>query len=253
MPFFILPDQTRLYFDDIGDGPPMLLLHAGLGRYADWFYSQIEAFSDHRLLIPDRRGYGRSTPVDHLPTDYHPRNADDMLNLLDGLSIAGAVLWGHSDGAIIAAWMAIKQPDRVQALILEGSHLWRRKPQSLDAFCDGANDPDSLSERAIQRLQEGHGDRWRQVVSNWGNVWLALSRMDGDLYDGRLPEIHVPTLVLHGARDPHTSVAEIELLAAQIPDAQLHVFPDAGHSPHSERGSRDDCNRRVRRFLCVDV
>lgn len=250
MPFFTLPDRAQLYFDDIGDGPAMLLMHAALGRYVDWFYPQMEAFSAYRLLIPDRRGYGRSTPVDHLPVDYHLHNAEDMLALLDGLSIDGAVLWGHSDGAIIAAWMAIKQPDRVRAMILEGSHLLRRKPQSLLAFQNGVDNPqDFLSKRAIQRLQEGQGDRWRQVVANWGNVWLALGEMDGDLYEGRLSEIQVPTLVVQGAHDPHTSVAEIESLARQIPGARLRVFPNAGHSPHSERGSREECNRLVREFL----
>jgi len=229
----------------------MVLLHAGLGRYVDWFYSQIESFSDYRLLIPDHRGYGRSTPVDHLPTDYHSRNADDVLELLDGLTITHAVLWGHSDGAVTAAWMAIKRPECVRALILEGTHLWRSKPHSAEAFRKGATNPDSLPEKTVQRLQEGHGERWRQVVSNWGRVWLALGEMDGDLYHGRLPEIHAPTLVLHGVHDSYTGLAEIKALASQIPGAQLHIFPQAGHSPHSERGSRDPCNRRVREFLAA--
>jgi pimeloyl-ACP methyl ester carboxylesterase len=249
MSFFTLPDQSQVYYDDLGAGPAMLLLHGGLGRYVDWFYSQIEVFSEYRLLIPDRRGYGRSTPVDHLPADFHRRNADDMLRLLAGLSIDWAILWGHSDGAVIAAWMAIQAPDRVRALILEGSHLSRRKPQSLRAFRDGVSHPETLPERTIRRLQEGHGDRWRQVVANWGNAWVVLGEMEGDLYEGRLSEIHVPTLVLHGAHDPHTSIAEMESLTGKISGAQLRVFSNTGHSPHSERDSRDECNRLVREFL----
>jgi pimeloyl-ACP methyl ester carboxylesterase len=70
MPFFTFPDGAQIYYDELGDGPAMLLLHAGWGRYVNWFYSQMEAFPDQRLVIPDRRGYGRSTPVDHLLTDY---------------------------------------------------------------------------------------------------------------------------------------------------------------------------------------
>jgi pimeloyl-ACP methyl ester carboxylesterase len=254
MPFFTLPDSSQLYFENIGAGPPMLLLHAGLGRYVDWFDTQIQAFSDYHLVIPDRLGYGRSTPVDHFSTDYHVRNADDMLMLLEGLSIVAPVVWGHSDGAVIAAWMAIKQPDRVRALVLEGTHLWRRKPGSLEAFRGGISQPEStFAERTIQRLQEGHGERWRQVVANWGNAWLALYEMEGDLYEGRLSEIQAPTLVFHGVRDPHTTVAEIKALTTQIPGAQLHVFPEAGHSPHSQRSSRDECNQRVRDFLRNNV
>jgi pimeloyl-ACP methyl ester carboxylesterase len=250
MPFFTLPDGAQLYYDDLGSGPAMLLLHAGWGRYVNWFYSQMEAFADHRLIIPDRRGYGRSTPVDHLPTDYHTRNADDMLALLDGLSIPQSVLWGHSDGAVIAVWMALKAPDRVRAMTLEGTHLWRRKSASVEAFREAVGNPeDYLEERAIMRLQEGHGERWRQVVANWARAWLALYDMEGDLYDGRLPEIQVPTLVLHGLEDPHTDQKEIQALAAQIPGAQLNLFPEGGHSPHSERESRDECNHLVREFL----
>ncbi|UCC86463.1 MAG: alpha/beta hydrolase [Anaerolineales bacterium] len=251
MPEFTLPDQARLYYDDIGNGSPLLLLHGGLGRYVDWFHSQIETFSSHRLIIPDRRGYGRSTPLDHLPVDYHVRNADDMLMLLDSLSVADPILWGHSDGAIIAAWMAIKYPRRVQALILEGTHLWRRKTDSLETFEFGVSEPEGfLPERAIQRLQEGHGKNWNQVVANWGNVWLRLNEMDGNLYDGRLPEIQTPTLVMHGIHDPHSSVTEIKTLTAQIPDAQLYLFQEGGHSPHSERANRDECNQLVREFIC---
>jgi len=250
MSFFCLPDGTRIYYDDMGDGPAMLLLHAGWGRYVNWFYSQMEAFADQRLVIPDRRGYGRSTPVDHLPTDYHRHNAGDMLALLDGLSIDETILWGHSDGAVIAAWMALKAPDRVRALILEGTHLWRRKPRSAEAFQEAVSQPeDYLERRAVERLEEGHGTRWRQVVANWGKAWLALGELDGDLYDGRLIEIRVPTLVLHGVNDPHTGLEEIQALADRIPGAKLHLFPEAGHSPHSERESRDECNQLVREFL----
>ena len=252
MPFFTFPDGVQIYYDELGDGPAMLLSHAGWGRYVNWFYSQMEAFPDQRLVIPDRRGYGRSTPVDHLPTDYHRHNAGDMLALLDGLSIDETILWGHSDGAVIAAWMALKAPDRVRALMLEGTHLWRRKPGSLEAFREGISHPENyLEERAIQRLREGHGTRWRQVVANWGNAWLALYEMAGDLYNGRLGEIGVPTLVLHGVNDPHTDLEEIEALADQIPGATLHLFPEVEHSLHSERGNRDECNRLVREFLQV--
>jgi pimeloyl-ACP methyl ester carboxylesterase len=250
MPFFTFPDGAQLYCDDLGGGPAMMLLHAGWGRYVNWFYSQMEALGDCRLIIPDRRGYGRSTPVDHLPTDYHRYNADDMLALLDGLSVTEAALWGHSDGAVIAAWMALKEPDRVRAIILEGTHLWRRKPGSLEAFREAVSYPeDCLEERAIMRLEEGHGERWPQVVANWGRAWLALGEMEGDLYDGRLPKIEVRTLVLHGLEDPHTDQEEIQTLAAQIPGAQLHLFPEGGHSPHSEREARDACNQLVREFL----
>ena len=54
---------------------------------------------------------------------------------------------------------------------------------------------------------------------------------------------------MHGVKDPHTGLEEIQSLADQIPGAGLHPFPEAGHSPHSEQESRDVCNRLVREFF----
>ena len=120
----------------------------------------------------------------------------------------------------------------------------------MEAFRDGISHPESfLPERAIQRLKAGHGHRWRGVVANWGQVWLALNQMEGDLYLGRLPEIRSPALIFHGLHDPHTDAAEIEALAAQISGAQLQLLSEAGHSPHSQRESRDQVNRQVKAFL----
>jgi pimeloyl-ACP methyl ester carboxylesterase len=135
---------------------------------------------------------------DHLPPDFHARHAGDVAALLEGLSIPKAAVWGHPDGAVIAAWTAVKAPERVRALILEATHLpalasprgpgWRRKPVSAAAFRGRVEHPEHLlPARVIQRLQAGHGARWRQVVANWGNAWLALGEREGTCTTGGWP------------------------------------------------------------------
>nr|HID13387.1 alpha/beta hydrolase [Anaerolineae bacterium] len=243
-------NEVKLYYEEHGTGPTLLLLHAGWGLPVNGFDAQVRAFPDCHLVIPHRRGYGRSTPVSSLGPYFHRQAAADMLALLDALKVERAALWGHSDGAVIGAMMAIQYPDRVRALIFEGGHLYCRKPQTRRAFERVLASPESLPEAIQEALIAGHGvERWRQVLRNWAEAWLALGERDGDLYTGRLAEIRCPTLILHGAHDPHTAVAEIEALATQIPDAELHVFPAAGHSAHDDPATLEVCNGLVRRFL----
>ena len=119
------------YYRDIGEGIPLIFLHSGWGYRSYPFDYQIEAFSDRfKIIIPDRSGYGLSTRIEKLPADFHVRAAREMISFLDALGIRSAVLWGHSDGAVIAAWMGLLAPTRFSGLILEAFHYFKVKPSS---------------------------------------------------------------------------------------------------------------------------
>lgn len=250
MPFLQVGD-VRLHYGDHGAGPVLLLLHAGWGTPINGFAHQVPAFSsDHRLIIPDRRGYGLSSPIERLGPNFHRPAAADMVALLDGLGVEAVHVWGHSDGAVIGALMAIHHPQKVRSLIFEGGHLYCRKPLSIPLFRQALDNPDSLPEKARQRLASYHGqEHWRKVLWRWADAWLALYEREGNLYGGRLAEIRCPTLVTHGGQDEHTTVYEVKELAMQIPGAVLHIFPQGGHSPHDQRETREACNNLVRRFI----
>ena len=96
---------VSIHYRDEGTGAPLLFLHGGWGYEMYPFNRQTDALSErHRSLIPDRSGYGRSTRlVGDLPSDFHYLAATETLSLLDSLGIERATLWGHSDGAVIAA------------------------------------------------------------------------------------------------------------------------------------------------------
>src|SRR5205809_6776991 len=85
--------------------------------------------ASYRMIFPDRRGYGRSSPLDDLPIRYHDDGMVELEHVLDALAIERAILWGHSDGAIIAALFAGRHPERVSALVLEAIHFYRAKPK----------------------------------------------------------------------------------------------------------------------------
>ncbi len=250
MPQVTVNDIT-LHYTTHGHGEPLLLIHGGWGLGVNGFHFQEKALArDFRLIVPDRRGYGRSTHVHGFDADFHWQHADDMLKLLDMLQFDGARVWGHSDGAIIGAILAILAPDRVRALVFEGGHLYNRKAESKLQMQQLYADPGLLPEAARVKLAQYHGDAyWPQVIRNWAGAWLELYRRDGDLYRQRLAEIRSPVLIIHGAHDEHTPVSEMEELARRIPDARLVIYPDGGHSLHDQRETREACTGEAREFL----
>jgi len=250
MPYVGLSNAT-LYYQERGQGVPLLLLHAGWGLAINGFAYQESTLADEfHMIVPDRRGYGRSTRVEWLGADFHWQAAEDMFALLDALKVHETFVWGHSDGAVIGAIMAITQPARVRGLIFEGGHLYNRKPLSLPVFEQLYRDPALLPEPAQQKLAAYHGtDDWPQVIRNWAGAWLELAEREGDLYRGRLGELVCPTLVMLGGQDEHTPVGEMEELTRRIPHARRSVYPKAGHCVHDGRSTRTACTQAGRDYM----
>jgi pimeloyl-ACP methyl ester carboxylesterase len=179
--------------------------------------------------------------------------AGETIRLLDALGMERAALWGHSDGAVVAAWAAILFPDRVPALVLEAFHFWKAKPGSLEFFRTGAESPERFGEEICHALARDHGERdWRSVVGMGARAWLRIigegTRDGADLFAGRLGEIRCPALLIHGTRDPRTEPGEIETAARALPGARLSQL-DAGHSPHASARSTATCTRLAVEFL----
>lgn len=244
--------MSELYVRDVGDGePPIVVLHGGWG-YGFYPFDDAIAGLRRRFVIPDRTGYGQSPPRRELPHGFHQMYADETTALLDDLGITRCVLWGHSDGAVIAALLAIGDPARYAGVVLEALHLEREKPASRDFFTMMAVDPDGFGERVTAKLAAEHGPSWRTIIQADGRAWLDIAATPGeDLFAGRLHELRVPTLVLHGTRDPRTEPGELDRLRRDVPHAEIHMIDGAGHAPHSERAYASTCTQIVARWLAV--
>ncbi|HEX8141975.1 MAG TPA: alpha/beta hydrolase [Pyrinomonadaceae bacterium] len=246
---------VRIYYRETGRGIPLVILHGGWGYQIYPFDHQLEAFGDQfRILIPDRTGYGRSMRVSELPVDFHQRAAMEMMEFLNALNIEKAVLWGHSDGAVIATMMALASPERFHGLILEAFHYYRRKHESREFFRIMASNPDQFGEKICGVLSSEHGeDYWRRLLTSGGRAWLQLgddSKHDQeDLYEGRFPGLAPPTIFIFGSRDPRTEANEIEAVRNNLAHARIHLIEQAYHSPHSERAAFEECNRLAGDFL----
>jgi pimeloyl-ACP methyl ester carboxylesterase len=255
-------------FREVGAGPPLVFLHGGWGYEIYALDRQLPALAARvRIVAPDRTGYGRTatreTTARALEPDFHQRAAEETWRVLEDLGIERPILWGHSDGAVIATLMGLAAPDRLAGLVLEATHLSGRKPASRAFFETIAADPDSVGPRVAPALAHDHGDVWRDVIRRHSVAWLRLADErppDFDFYDGRLRELRVRTLVVHGAGDPRTEPGELDAIAAAIGEAgrrpggatganRVLILPEGGHSPHSERATADAVTQAVIDFL----
>src|SRR5215211_7131645 len=109
---YVENDGARSWYASYGAGPPVILLHGGLGHSGNWGY-QVPTLirSGYRAVLIDSRGHGRSTR-DARPFTYE-QLASDVLAVMDTLHLEKAGLVGWSDGACTALILASKAPTRV--------------------------------------------------------------------------------------------------------------------------------------------
>jgi pimeloyl-ACP methyl ester carboxylesterase len=246
---------VRTHYRQFGSGRPLIFLHGGWG-YEIYPLHEAE-IPGVQVIIPDRSGYGRSSKPGIFTPDFHHLAAAETIAFLNALQIRQCVLWGHSDGAVIAAQIGLldPQPDGLifDGLILEALHYDRAKPRSRGFFEELAANPDGVGERAKAILARDHGEpEWRDAVCGDCQAWLEIARTTDsrpDLYGGRMSRIRVPVALIHGEDDPRTEPGELEQVQRELPSAQTHIIAGAGHSPHSARESRDECARVVREIL----
>jgi len=148
--------------------------------------------------------------------------------------------------------MGLATPSRFSGLILEAFHYTRAKTGSLDFFRKMIAEPYSVGGRAVAALARDHGEDWPGVLERNATAWLQIVESGrGDLYDGKLSELAVPSLFIHGSRDPRTEPGDLEAIRRELPGAEVRIIDGAGHSPHSEPESADECARIAAEFLAA--
>lgn len=197
------------FFIEKGQGEALILLH-GNGENCDYFQGQTDEFARFfHVYAIDTRGHGK-TPRGNAPFTIR-QFADDLLDFMDAHQIGKAHLLGFSDGGNIAMIFAMKHPDRVNRLILNGANL------------------DAKGVKPSVQIPIEIGYRIARIFARISQTaklnaeMLGLMVNDPNVPSEELMKIQAKTLVIAGTKDmikdEHT-----RLIAQSIPDAQLVIL-----------------------------
>jgi pimeloyl-ACP methyl ester carboxylesterase len=241
---------VRLRVFERGEGPALLLLH-GFGGAA-WNYTELAPLvTGRRLIVPDLPGHGGSEP---LPAPSMAGFADAVAGLLDG----PAAVFGHSMGGVVALRLAERRPELVRSLVLAAPAGLSSSSRlgAVTLGLAGIVQPGRIAARRVDRIAQSA--RLKRLVFGWLEVansaalseravhgflrapalhtdtlgaGLALARDDPRPW---LDRIHVPTLVLFGARDRQVPLADGFEYARRL-RAPLRLVADCGHLLIGER------------------
>ncbi len=242
-------NDTTLYYEIAGSGPPVLLLH-GLGSSTQDWALQLPVFAPHyQVVAVDVRGHGRSA---HPPGPYSvPQFSADIIALMERLSIAPAHLLGLSMGGMIAFQTAVDRPDLLRSLTIVNSYpelvaqnwrerfTWYRRLviiRLLGMKRMGVYLGNQLFPQPEQaELRQLMAQRWAQ--NDQGAYLAATQALYGWSIANRLGDIRCPTLVITADQD-YTPVAHKEAYTAQIPGARLVVIPHSRHATPIDQPDR---------------
>lgn len=239
--------------DPAADGRPTLVfLHDSLGSITVWrdFPDRLAAALGCHALVYDRRGYGASSPFGPEPRrpGYLEDEADVLGRVLDASGVSQAVLFGHSDGGSIALVAAARFPDRVQAVVTEGAHVFVEE-RTLAGIRDARETLRTTDLR--ERLRRHHGERADAVTAAWIDVWLSPAFRDWNI-ERYLPAIRCPVLVLQGADDEYGTPDQVRAIAEGVSGpAEAYLIAGVGHTPH--RAAAGEVQRLTTAFLTERV
>jgi 3-oxoadipate enol-lactonase len=247
-------EKADLYYDVTGDGPAVVLAHGAEGNALSW-YRQVPVFArQHRTVVFDHRGFGRSTCA---PDDLQPgKFGGDILAVMDALDLDQAAIVGQSMAGWGAMQAALAAPDRISAVALVATSGGLAPPGGSDAPREP--NPAPLAGR-LSGLALAPGFADRDPAGAWLFDQISLMNDNIELLAGRLGEpanligpddlvaYRTPTLVVAPALDAFFPPAMLREVSALIPGARFVEMPDSGHAPYWE--VPDAFNALVLEFL----
>jgi pimeloyl-ACP methyl ester carboxylesterase len=260
---FIDVGTARLYYEELGAGDPVVMIHGGLLDRRMWD-GQFRVFAEtHRAIRYDARGHGLSR-AGNGSFSHH----EDLKRLLDALKVEKAAIMGLSMGGYIAIDFALAYPDRVSALILAApgltgykfdSEVLKKNNEALNkaardnnlkmlveyfqrSWTDGpARTPDQVDPAVREKVRQMSTG----TLQNW-NEESRESRLEPPAI-GRLPEIQTPTLAVVGDLDMPDILEIVGLIEKNVKGARKVIIKGAAHMVNMERPA--EFNRVVMDFL----
>ncbi len=251
MPFQKI-NNLQIYYEVYGEGEPVILLHHGFGCTKIWkTVCPGLAMQGYRVIMYDRRGYGRSEEGDGFQAfyesdRYRPESVEELKAIKEALGITECHLVGQCEGGVVAIDYAIKYPQEVKTLTAGSTQCYSdvtmielnalKFPKKFSAL-----EPDLQA-----KMVEWHGER---AERHWNQFTRCGGAYGVDCFDLRpiLPQVACPTLVLYPDRSAIFDVEQAIGFYRGLPKGELAVFPRCGHNTYEQRP--DDYVRTILDFI----
>jgi len=236
MGHYIQVNGLDIYYEEYGNGRPLILLHGGTSTSRTW-QPFLSIFSPHfQVITPDSRAHGRSNnPLGELS---YQLMADDMAAFIQALNLTKPMVFGYSDGGQIALEIGMRYPILTGPLVI-GAAWYKFSPTYIEMLKASAfESPGFVNYQRIQRespewvveLKTDHArtddpEYWQTLLKQISRMWWTpLDYSEQDFH-----KITVPTLILLGDRDGGVELQQAFDMYQFIQNAELLILPNATH------------------------
>jgi pimeloyl-ACP methyl ester carboxylesterase len=233
-----------IHYLTCGEGDPLIIIHGGSDGAKAWTHNISILARNYKVYVPDMPGFGSSQEVEG--KDYYiPEMVQFVDEFAHELGLKNFYLMGHSLGGGIALNYTLRFPDKINKLVLVSSLCLGREI----AWWIRMVSPPYLSRpigKAVSAVMKAA--KWAvrlfgpwDIIQPFTQSSIRLGSLVANFTEqsivllGDLPQVMVPTLVIWGAKDPVVPFTQAYAAAGLIPDCQVKVFQDCGHSVYREK------------------
>ena len=245
--------NTRLgYWDTGGSGETVMLLHPASGSALVWLYQQpVFANGGYRVIACSRRNYYNS---DSAPEDNPGSASEDLQKFVEYLGLHRFHLVSSAAGGSVAADYVLSHPERVQSLTVSSNNLAAREGHIAEAAARLKLDEWDELPRWFRELGPSYRAANPDGVAKWTEINElsetgrgARQKLVNVVTPEKLERIKVRTLLITGDADMFTPPSIMRMIARRVPNNELVIVPECGHSPYWEQPQF--FNRTVLEFL----
>lgn len=231
MPYAEVND-IAMYYEEMGSGPVLLLMHGALGAidypFGGWADLMPLFAKNYRVIHIEYRGHGRTdNPAGFVN---YAMIADDVCEFIEQLGLGAPHIGGISDGAIAALHIGMTRPELASTLICVGANYYN------DDLCIEANKtfdvehieqqgPEAVAKWSALHDRNKQTGYWRELVRQTA----ANVAVNPSYTTAYLAQIPVPVLLMSGENDPYANPTQMLAMRRAIPSSEMLIINNAEH------------------------
>ncbi len=226
--------NKKIYYEEYGNGPPLILLEGGMKSIKDFSKCIPELMKHFRVIAPDDPGQGRSEMLDTMTYDLL---AEYVSKLIDILKLDSAYVIGWSDGGIAALILSVKRPDKIKKVLVSGANYTKNGYVSSDSSKEDTMHllaPEFQFSPEDQKWADGYfianKTNWKKIINDRIVMWYQNFLFPKELFS----EMKIPIMVVSGDRDIIKLEHTIEMYRL-IKKGQLCILPNTSHDVFNEK------------------